>query len=379
MEGTGAVTDELSSLLAQLQVPVCVLRGPHLVYEMANEAYFRACGRRDLIGMRLGEAFPEVVVQGSDEVLRQMLTYGQPSAGGEMLVKLTGPAEPSGSWRFTASPLARADGVARVVMIGTEAPGPAMARQRAARFGEIAVGIVGHDLRNRLSAISAGASLLERRAPDSERITTPVRRIQRSVARLERMIARLEDLALLAQGRALPLDPWPADLASICRQIIAEAEASCASRYRFELAGDPSGTWDTNRIAQLVEGLTGAIGTCGSPERPVLVSLDGTAPDVVRLEVAHAGVVPAARLARLLEPPDDLSEVPADHAGSTGDGLGLCLAFEIAAAHHGSMRVESEPERGTRFFVELVRHVPELDEGRRVRAGRSARSLPRKE
>lgn len=382
MEATGLVTDELASLVGQLRVPLCVLRGPELVYELANEAYFRACGRRDLIGRRIGEAFPGVVVQGVDAVLRAVLTHGQRAAGGETSVGFTGPAELSGhseSWSFTALPLACADGVGRVVIFGAEAPGPALARRRAARFGEIAAGIVGHDLRNPLSAIAAGASLLERRAPDSERITTPVGRIQRSVARLERMIARLEDLALLAQGRALHLDPWPSDLAAICRQLIAEAEASGTSGFLFEATGDTCGTWDTRRLVQLVVGLTGEIGLRGLSGTPVRVSLDGTAHDIVHLEVAHPEVVTAERLARLLEPPDDFSEGTREHAGSSRDGLGLCLAFEIAAAHHGSMRVESIPEQGTRFFVELARHLPELNDHERLRAGRPARSEPAKE
>lgn len=379
MEGTGAITDELASVLAQLPVPLCILREPDLVYELANEAYLGACGRRDLVGLRFVEALPEVAVQGVEKVLREVLSAGQPGAAREVLVEFAGGAGRSRYRIFMASPLDRADGVGRVMMIGAEAPGPAMARRRAARFGEIAAGIVGHDLRNPLSAIAAGASLLERRAPDSERITTPVGRIQRSVARLERMIARLEDLALLTQGRALPLDPWPADLAEVCRQLVAEAEASGLPAFHFELAGDPRGTWDRNRLSQLVVGLTGGIGARGSAGSAVRVSLDGTAPDVVRLEVAHSGVVPAQRLAHLLEPPDDFSEVAREHAGSTRDGLGLCLAFEIAAAHHGSIRVESEPERGTRFFVELERHLPELDDDGRMRAGLPARAAPSKE
>jgi signal transduction histidine kinase len=37
----------------------------------------------------------------------------------------------------------------------------------------------------------------------------------------------------------------------------------------------------------------------------------------------------------------------------SGLGLGLYIARQIVDAHHGSIRVESEPGRGSRFIVDL--------------------------
>jgi signal transduction histidine kinase len=39
-----------------------------------------------------------------------------------------------------------------------------------------------------------------------------------------------------------------------------------------------------------------------------------------------------------------------------GTGLGLSISYKIIRDHGGSIRVASEPGRGTRFLVSLPRH-----------------------
>jgi PAS domain S-box-containing protein len=64
-------------LLRQMPGFVCVLAGPEHVYEYVNEAYVKFSGRRDFIGRRVREVFPDLSGQGYYELLDQVYSTGQ--------------------------------------------------------------------------------------------------------------------------------------------------------------------------------------------------------------------------------------------------------------------------------------------------------------
>lgn len=68
---------------------LCLLRGPDHVFELANEAYQRLVGDRELIGRPLREALPDVAEQGFVELLDRALRTGEPFHGREVPVRLT--------------------------------------------------------------------------------------------------------------------------------------------------------------------------------------------------------------------------------------------------------------------------------------------------
>jgi len=67
------------------------LRGPEFVFEMANPAYYRLVGHRNLIGIPASEALPEIMTQGLSEIIRQVYNTGEPFIGNEVPVKLQPP------------------------------------------------------------------------------------------------------------------------------------------------------------------------------------------------------------------------------------------------------------------------------------------------
>jgi two-component system sensor histidine kinase/response regulator len=73
----------------------------------------------------------------------------------------------------------------------------------------------------------------------------------------------------------------------------------------------------------------------------------------VRVEVRDTGPgIPKEKLSRLFVPFDRLG---AEHTEVKGRGLGLALCQRLITAMHGSIGVESEPGRGSTFWVELER------------------------
>jgi PAS domain S-box-containing protein len=225
--------------------------------------------------------------------------------------------------------------------------------QRTVRFSEMFVGILGHDLRNPVSAVMTSASLLLRRFKTEETITRPARRIVSSAERMSRMIDQLLDFAHIRLGRGLPLDRRQSDLGQLCRAASDEAEtAGQPLRTELVVSGDPVGHWDADRLGQLVSNLVANAHAHG--QAPITLRVDGNHPEWVRLEVSNGGVIPAATLPILFEPFRSGSERKGE--GSSGLGLGLYITQQIVLAHAGAIEVASTPEQGTRFIITLPRY-----------------------
>lgn len=221
--------------------------------------------------------------------------------------------------------------------------------QRVAEFRRRLLGIVAHDLRNPLGAITMSADVLDAfELP--ERAQGIVARIKRSADRMARMISDLMDYSQGQVGGGIPITPGHADMAEIARRAIDEAEASTPERrVALVVDGDTTGRWDADRVAQLVGNLVGNALQHGTGE--VTVRVDGE-PDRVSLCVSNGGdPIPAELLPSLTRP------FARGSNNSQGLGLGLYIVAEIVRAHGGTLRIESDAENGTRITVCLPRTV----------------------
>lgn len=225
---------------------------------------------------------------------------------------------------------------------------------RIVRFSETFVGVLGHDLRNPLSAVATAADLLLRRYSD-EGIAKPVRRIVVSAERMSRMIDQLLDFTRIRLGQGLPLQRSSTNLANVCRATIDEFDKSSV-HVQFDAVGDLVGSWDRDRLAQLMSNLVANAMAHGRRDSPVVVRLDGHESDEVAVTIANAGAIPADLLPVIFEPLKTSSGTKAE--GSSGLGLGLYISHEIVQAHSGSIAVVSSSASGTEFTIRLPRHPP---------------------
>ncbi|HLM60254.1 MAG TPA: PAS domain S-box protein, partial [Pyrinomonadaceae bacterium] len=67
---------------------IVTLRGPDFVFEMANPAYYKLIGNRELIGFPAAEALPELATQDLPDILNHVYATGEPFFGNEMAVEL---------------------------------------------------------------------------------------------------------------------------------------------------------------------------------------------------------------------------------------------------------------------------------------------------
>ena len=226
---------------------------------------------------------------------------------------------------------------------------------RTVRFSEMFVGILGHDLRNPLSAIATAASLLGRRA-DSDKVAKPATRILNSAARMGRMIDQLLDFTRIRLGKGIPIQQRQTDLAEVCRLAIDELESTGETRkIQLEASGDPSGFWDADRLLQLASNLLANALAHGTGPDPIAIRVDGT-DGWVGLEIRNAGVVPPEVMPVLFEP--FRSGANEKQARSGGLGLGLFISQQIAISHAGTIEVFSSESEGTRLRVRLPRTPP---------------------
>jgi signal transduction histidine kinase len=88
------------------------------------------------------------------------------------------------------------------------------------------VGILSHDLRSPLSAITAGAALLAASANEDQRQARVAGRILSSAHRMERMIGDLLDLTRTRLGGGIPLKCVETDLQQLCTEALLEVQAA---------------------------------------------------------------------------------------------------------------------------------------------------------
>lgn len=230
-----------------------------------------------------------------------------------------------------------------------------LASKEMVRFTELFIGILGHDLRNPLSAISLAAQNLAKRHSADAETSKALTRILSSTQRMTRMIEQLLDVTRTRLGGGMPLTTKPCDLGAVARDTVDEiyrARPDC--KITLDDVGDLQGTWDEDRMAQVFSNVVGnAVQYCAGAA--VHVELSGAAPERVVAKVHNGGVIPPALLPVLFEP---FRRGDSASRSSGGLGLGLYISRSIVEAHGGTISVTSTDREGTTFTIKLPRTPP---------------------
>jgi phosphoserine phosphatase RsbU/P len=223
--------------------------------------------------------------------------------------------------------------------------------RETAELREQFIAVLGHDLRNPLAAISAGARILQRSGALREHKDLRVLdMINTTVTRMSDLIDNVLDFArgrlgggiTLSRDAERPLEP-------VLEQVVDELRTASPRRVietSFEIIDRVN--CDRTRIGQLASNLLGNALTHGAPDQPVRVGAK-TAGGEFALWVANAGnPIPTAAMQKLFEPffRGDVRE------SRQGLGLGLHIASQIAQAHGGRIEVTSTLDE-TRFVFTM--------------------------
>jgi signal transduction histidine kinase len=223
--------------------------------------------------------------------------------------------------------------------------------QDALQLRDSVLAIVAHDIRSPLATITMVTSLLEDETLDEERRLHFLAMIRKASAQIEKLIRDLVDIAQIESGQ-LALEKCPTPLHSLLEDVV-EAHSQNAAERGITLNLDMRQTdvvidIDRDRIIELLNNLVSNALKFTSPGGYVCIHCQaGPAHVTISVEDTGRGIQG-----------DELAHVferfwQAQHARRAGAGLGLAICKGIVEAHGGEIRVESQPDVGSTFFVEL--------------------------
>jgi PAS domain S-box-containing protein len=212
------------------------------------------------------------------------------------------------------------------------------------------VATASHELRTPITNLITRLYLL-RRSP--ENLADHLTILDQTAERLRLLVENLLDYSRYERG-IVPLNIEPVDVYSLIEQVILmqRAEAERKSIHLEIEAGDSVFMpLDPGRIMQVFTNLVANAIHYTKPGGWVRVRIEELEQHdsrIVRLIVADNGVgIPAEALPHLFQPFYRIADY------SVGTGLGLSIVYEIVRLHGGHIQVESQPEQGSRFIVDL--------------------------
>jgi len=208
-----------------------------------------------------------------------------------------------------------------------------------------------HDLRTPLTAAKAAAALILRRSEDPK-VPRWATQVIENVERIDRMVRDMLDASRLQSGEGLPLEFSACELVSLVQDTVAQLATIHGARFDLHAPDSIRGHWSTDALRRAVENLCVNAIKYGSDRAPVTLTLRSI----------HERALLSVHNEGSYIPPEEQEGIfqtfrrrgDAQHRGQRGWGLGLAQVRGVAEAHGGSIAVDSLPERGTTFTIDIL-------------------------
>jgi len=205
-----------------------------------------------------------------------------------------------------------------------------------------------HDMRTPLSVVANGAHVLGITS-DLSKVRQVASRIASSADRLEAMMAELLD-ALTYQGAAkIPLHLTRFDILDLAREAVAQYVHGDDNDVVIELSGESVvGYWCRASLRRALENLINNAIKYG--DRDTVKIMARQTRGRLMLSVHNEGnPIPAEQHDRIF----DYLRREAGPLAATGWGIGLPFVKGVGESHGGSVVVDSSPELGTTFLIDV--------------------------
>jgi len=226
------------------------------------------------------------------------------------------------------------------------------AREEATRLKDDFLSAAAHDLRTPLTTLLLHAELLQRHARQDPGAPLELDRVASIVGeahRLQELVTSFLDASRAERGQMLGRRET-VNLAELVAETCARV-AGNGRNCRSEVSGPILGSYDPDRLRQLIDNLVENALKYSSAESEVLVRAWRDS-ELAHITVADRGIgIPAADLPHLFDRFHRGSNV--DDRRFQGLGLGLYICRAIAQEHGGEISAESELGQGSTFHVVL--------------------------
>jgi len=180
--------------------------------------------------------------------------------------------------------------------------------------------------------------------------------------RLTRLIDDLLNLSRIEQGHAMQLVLSDVDIPQVAARVIAAqrptAESDGSTLVMNFPDEFPAVEADSDKIEQILTNLVGnAVKYSPAGGEITVAGVVDVSTNVVMIRVTDHGIgIPREHIGRVFERFYRVDN--RDSRDTPGTGIGLYLVKTLSEAHHGNVRVVSEPGRGTTFTVTLPMKQP---------------------
>jgi signal transduction histidine kinase len=213
------------------------------------------------------------------------------------------------------------------------------------------IGILAHDLRNPLGAISMASATIMAGTQTEDKLYRLGATISRGAERMARMIDDVIEFARGHLGGGIPIVLAPGNLGELAGQAVDELRIAHPERLiTFDALGDLRGQWDRDRVMQAVSNLVANALQYGRDPIAIVVR-EAEDRRAIILTVNNQGpMIDAERLSHLFDP------LRLETSNTRrGLGLGLYIVRQIALAHGAHCEVRSTESEGTTFSVSWPR------------------------
>jgi signal transduction histidine kinase len=222
--------------------------------------------------------------------------------------------------------------------------------QEALKARDEFLSIAAHEIRGPVTSLHMAVQSLQRGKVPPESMQRVLQIIERADHLLIRFVDELLDLTRIRTER-MQFTFEDVDLGDVVRQVstrLGQELARSGSSLSISSKGPTIGQWDRFRLEQEITNLLSNAIKFGLG-KPIEVSIDQH-DGIAKLEVRDRGIgIPKEMMDRIFKPFE--RAVSVRHYG--GLGLGLYIVRTIVDGLAGTIRVESQPNAGSTFIVEL--------------------------